>query len=152
MIYKRCKMHLLSLITANISKSLKKEKFVRVWQGMTQMQNEQGGKSLLTKMGTQKDEAGRQSTQRGRAYNQRTGWSEKRDRLWGTRELGSSSSNPKLGPGDDNSWGPKWLSGQKNQQPGRTRGLEQEPTQQTHTKTTGWTRESQIKSKKQEIK
>ncbi len=44
-------MHLLSLITANISKSLKKEKFVRVWQGMTQMQNEQGGKKFINKNG-----------------------------------------------------------------------------------------------------
>ncbi len=40
-----------------------------------------------------------------------------------------------LGPGDDNTWSPKSQSGQENQQPGRTRGTEQEPTQQTNTKT-----------------
>ncbi len=36
---------------------------VRVCQGRTQMQNEQGEYNLLITMGTQKDEAGRQSTQ-----------------------------------------------------------------------------------------
>ncbi len=59
-------------------------------------------------MCTQKDEAGRQW---GRAHNRRTGWSEKggSSRLWGKRELGSSSSNTKLGPGDDNNWSPNNL-------------------------------------------